>query len=279
MTRPGEETAGDGIIHFGEASSRDDVVSEFWLRLRMVEAVRAAGRALAEDNETDAAEHSAWCAAIHAAWRAMARDGIARAGDLLDVADLHVAGRGSVAELSEAAARNEFVGAPRDDEEAIDLATLRRLETVAEDAALAADIVTADYAMDILESHLRFHARLLADRRPGPPSQWFAEQFSDTIDSVKDLVVGAMAWRALSKAGPVKMRDLSDVIAVYRAQGGGSLTTIVQSVLAGDFRNHHRESIRKWLINGLSTIHERRHAHRDCERWLGGSRTPRTSLH
>jgi hypothetical protein len=261
-----------GIVKSGGPSLFDDIVTMRWLKLHLAQ-LASATTDWQGDDDTDlahAAESMRYGAALVEAWKALERNGQARAGDLFDVVDLFIDGRGSVAELAASVARGVYCAVPRDDDEHIDLLAIRRLEQLAEDAALAEDIFSVRAAVDILERNLRYQARRLAS---APPGDREFERLGEAVDDLREILVGAAAFRALRRGeAPVKARDLGDAIEVYRARRG-SISQITADVLAGAYRDHPRDGDGELMFDGRSRERERRvEAWRAQERWLAGSR-------
>jgi hypothetical protein len=120
-----------GIIDWGTGSAQDDIVSARWLARRMAEVADAASLTDGVRHDPNenvrcvilcAAEHFRWAVALHDAWVALQGDcgsGCERAGDLYDVVDLFLAGRGTIQQLAIAVRRGDYRSAPRHDDGAL----------------------------------------------------------------------------------------------------------------------------------------------------------------
>jgi hypothetical protein len=268
-----------GIIDYGKNSICDDVVSARWVARRTIDAASSVGdlrrererNAVLGDDLQYVGDQFRSAAALHNAWDVLSGDsGRARAGDILDVVQLYLAGRGSIDELASAALRGDFRTAPRDEDEGIDLLAIGRLEQLAEDAALAEGTFSVRAAVDILERNLRCQARRLASAPPGARE---FDRLGNAVDDLREILVGAAAFRALSQGeAAVKARDLGDVIEVYRARRG-TISKIAADVLAGVYRDHPRDDEGELLFDGILRKRGRqREAWIASERWFAGSR-------
>lgn len=261
-----------GVVAYGNTSSRDDIVTERWVHLAMADASRDAAAALDENDDKYAAEHLRLGAAMHAAFVELASNDRARAGDLLDVADLHTAGRGSICELVEAVARNSFGAAPRDEDERLDLGAMHCLEMAAEDAAKSAEVFSIYDAADVLERSLRCSARRLANRLSRGDLEF--DRFKSEVADLRKALACAMAICALSRGGtkPVKAGDFGDCMEVYSARGG-SISKIAADVLNGVYRDYVRDGDGEIMLDGHSPALKRHYEHwRASERGREGSR-------